>query len=432
MAKKAAQKLQLAQDEEDANLQLACEKGVLEEVRRALEEDLDGDGIGADTNSRTRDPEPLTPLMIAAKGGFPAVVELLLGHAASVDARSGPGAMNEKEQRAAKRAGLSYKKQTALMLAAEAGHAECVEVLLRHAASAHLRDSEGRTALMMVAEPRGASAAANALRQFAKEGLLRDAAAEGHFELVNALMLHEGWGLEVESADTDVMGTHELLRLRGSLPAPAIELLLEATGQGPANVLACNGWGENALHLACQGGRMEAVTLLLDRMRASHGLDVARGVEAKTRCLETPLMFAAMKGHAGVIEALCRSDEELLTFYGAAVEDQNEFGFTALMLAAKYGHVAACRSLLRHGAKIESTSRDGYTPLILAAESGHLSACKLLKDVKADVDAKMEWGRTAMDYANELGHKDIVDLLTPEDKDDLTAGGAGKKGARKR
>ena len=70
--------------------------------------------------------------------------------------------------------------------------------------------------------------------------------------------------------------------------------------------------------------------------------------------------------------------------------------------------------------------------MILAAESGHLSACKLLKDVKADVDAKMEWGRTAMDYANELGHKDIVDLLTPEDKDDLTAGGAGKKGARKR
>ena len=337
----AQKQLQLAQDEEDANLQEACLRGDLTAVRQALEEDLDGDGIGADTNSRTQDAEPLTPLMIAAAGGNAGVVQLLLEHAASVDARSGPGALNEKEQKALKRSGLTYKKQTALMLAAQAGHAEVVTVLLQHAASTHLRDSEGRTALMMAEGP-----AAEALRKFAKEALLRDAAAEGNAELVAALM-DVGWGVDVQSADTDIMGTRELLRFRGSQPPAAIEALLEATSQGPADVLACNGWGENALHLACMGGRVETVALLLDRMRASHGLAVAKGVEAKTRCLETPLMFAAMKGHTGVIELLCRSDEELLTFYGAQVEEQNEFGFTALMLAAKYGHGHAARSLIR-------------------------------------------------------------------------------------
>ena len=80
---------------------------------------------------------------------------------------------------------------------------------------------------------------------------------------------------------------------------------------------------------------------------------------------------------------------------------------------------------------MDATSRDGYTPLILAAESGHASVCRLLRDCKATVDAKMEWGRTAIDYATELGHKEIVDLLTPEDKEDA-GGAAAKKGGRKR
>src|SRR6185503_6086035 len=61
-----------------------------------------------------------TPLMVAARSGYPEVVEQLLAKGANVNARAGRG-------------------QTALMWAVSQKHADVVKVLLAHGADVHLR-----------------------------------------------------------------------------------------------------------------------------------------------------------------------------------------------------------------------------------------------------------------------------------------------------
>ena len=48
--------------------------------------------------------------------------------------------------------------------------------------------------------------------------------------------------------------------------------------------------------------------------------------------------------------------------------------------------------------------------------------------VRRMIEVLFAWGSSLV---NELGHKEIVDLLTPEDKEDA-GGAAAKKGGRKR
>ena len=70
-----------------------------------------------------------------------------------------------------------------------------------------------------------------------------------------------------------------------------------------------------------------------------------------------------------------RGDEDDLTALmaaakdGARVDTTNEYGYTALMLAAAGGHVAAIATLVRHGARVETANElyGGVTALMLAS-----------------------------------------------------------------
>ncbi len=46
----------------------------------------------------------------------------------------------------------------------------------------------------------------------------------------------------------------------------------------------------------------------------------------------------------------------------------NEFGDTALMLAAEEGHTEAVNALLVNGANINAINKDGWTALMIAAQ----------------------------------------------------------------
>ena len=64
----------------------------------------------------------------------------------------------------------------------------------------------------------------------------------------------------------------------------------------------------------------------------------------------------------------------------------DEYGVTALHIAAVYGQVPVIQALLSRGAQIEQEDKDGQTPLILAAWRGHQEVVSLLLVAGANIN----------------------------------------------
>jgi ankyrin repeat protein len=133
----------------------------------------------------------------------------------------------------------------------------------------------------------------------------------------------------------------------------AVELLL-SYGADP---LACGNDG-NALHMAAWFGNAEVVDLLVAR-----GIDV----NAVAGAGETPLHFAALRGHEKIAETLlkCGATPNVQTTHGPTdmfYAQPPVVGETPLHLAAAYGHAGIVRLLLAHGADKSITDRTGQTP----------------------------------------------------------------------
>lgn len=149
-----------------------------------------------------------------------------------------------------------------------------------------------------------------------------------------------------------------------------------------------------------------------------HGLDINAIPQpsAPEECC-SPLMEAAKKGHAALVERLVE--------HGASVDLMNKYGQSALGIAARYGHAVVVSILLEHGAapdlrlkhghiavlspRSESVStllnhgaspdvqdESGATPLILAACEGQIHEMTLLLDGGASVDLQDHGGETAL------------------------------------
>ena len=208
---------------------------------------------------------------------------------------------------------------------------------------------------------------------------------------------------------------------------PVVRALLES-GSDPAALTASG--GATPLHLAAVAGDPEAVAALIE-----HGAKVdAR----EDRAGQTPLIFAAAQNRVEAIEALVAggADPSLTTRVVDMVEleewlrngdsDDNRVrqqiaaqiaareakdpkeegeaekaeeapkplsmgqqvghmgGMTALLHAARQGHVEAVSSLLNAGSDIDQTSADGTTPLFIAALNGHFDLAMALLERGAD------------------------------------------------
>ncbi|KAM4693834.1 kinase D-interacting substrate of 220 kDa isoform 2-T2 [Discoglossus pictus] len=93
------------------------------------------------------------------------------------------------------------------------------------------------------------------------------------------------------------------------------------------------------------------------------------------------------------------------------VDERNENGQTALMLAAEQGNLEIVQELLKKRANCNLEDVDNWTALISAAKEGHLEIVRELLNYNANVEHRDMGGWTALIWASYKGCTDVVDLL---------------------
>ena len=125
---------------------------------------------------------------------------------------------------------------------------------------------------------------------------------------------------------------------------------------------------------------------------------------------ETPLSFAAKKGHIAIVELFLSRDD-------VNADHKVKFGNTPLALAARNGHESVVKLLLsRNDVDVHSENSWNFTPLSEAARSGHEAVVKLLinRD-KFDVNHKTRKGDTPLSLAAANGNEAVVKMLMTRD-----------------
>jgi uncharacterized protein len=213
----------------------------------------------------------------------------------------------------------------ALARAARARHADIVDLFLERGALVNARDLDGSTALFLAAE-------------------------EDDRAIVETLIAH--------GADLSLPGRSGLTALAAAAymgNEPLVRFLLNH-GADPKAVDAT---GKSAICYAGGRGFTNVVRLLLE-----HGVDV----NARYGNDLTALMWVA--GHAdGAGTYDVRDIMTLLIDRGARLNEQDNRGRSALMIAAALGHTTAVDLLLAHGADKALRDHEGKTAGDLSADA---------------------------------------------------------------
>ncbi len=143
----------------------------------------------------------------------------------------------------------------------------------------------------------------------------------------------------------------------------------------------CNGY--TALMVAAENGNLEIARFLLTQKA---------NVNAQT--------------HATIVKN--HFVKELEESQLRSKKPAHTIGMSALMLAAKKGHLDMVKLLLKHNANANLSNTSGKTALMFAVKYGHLDIVKFLIENGADTDLKNKAGHTAKDIALQHKRDDII------------------------
>ncbi|WP_263356030.1 ankyrin repeat domain-containing protein [Acidicapsa ligni] len=317
-----------------------------------------------------------------------------------------------------------------LLSAAHADDLQAASEALHHHAALDAAEGDGTTALHWAVYSDDVQLTKLLLAAGAKtdvrtriEGLtpLHLAAQDGDVRLVE-LLLHAGARVD----ETNEVGTTPLMLASASGNVESVRTLLSAGAQINAKEKT---YGQTALFFAAAKDRAEVVQLLLSKgadwkikTQVAKLTRVSLGVNGdplvspaektgKGKPESTPTGAAAGDQHAPATETastvtakpektvtektapeaakpvLTKAEEEIAERRKNAVYGATTIGgLSALLVAARDGHEAAVRELIRGGVDLDETSdTDHATPVILAAINGHYDLAKLLIESGANV-----------------------------------------------
>ena len=291
------------------------------------------------------------------------------------------------------------KTTTALMIASESGHEQIVQTLVSAGGIVNIQDNEGWTALMIASQNGHNQVVEQLLKEHAdinvrnKNGstALIAAGANGHTHVVGQLLK--------EHADVNIQnknGWTALMIASQNGHTQVVEQLLRENAD--INIQDNDGW--TALMIASQNGHTQVVEQLL-REHVN--------INTQTNDGWTALMIASQNGHTQVVEQLLKED--------ADVNIQNIEGTTALMKASENGHTQVVEQLLKEHADVNIQIKNGWTALMIASQNGHTHVIEQLLKAHTNVNIQDNDGWTALMIASQNGHTQVVEQLLKEDAD---------------
>jgi ankyrin repeat protein len=211
------------------------------------------------------------------------------------------------------------------------------------------------------------------------------AARAGRVEFLKALLAGAAKDVRGQLDARNVVGSTPLTQAAFANRLEAAKLLIAAG----ADVQAANRQGETALSDAAFTGNFELAELLLSRGAKPDAID-ATG--------KSPIVYAAARGAADIVEKLLDA--------GIDVNARYANHLTALMWAAGHADnvateagVRAVKLLLARGARIDDVDDRGRSALMIAAGLGHAAIVGVLLEAGADKTARDKFGQTAWDLA---------------------------------
>lgn len=154
--------------------------------------------------------------------------------------------------------------------------------------------------------------------------------------------------------------------------------------------------GSSMVFVAAQAGRSEIVKTMIG-IGADANAPVVGGW--------TPLLIAAVEGHGETVVTLLDA--------GSDPNVKNSLGRTPLMFASSKGFTAIVKDLLARGADPNAAPTDaqGWTALMVAARAGHVETVQALLRGGADVALRDKTGNTALALAEAQGHSTVARVL---------------------